>query len=453
MFVYSQNTGNKILQQIAWQRELLRIVIIVALATATGMSFEQPLWGAFIGLIVSHVLMLKRLNELYRWSNNQGPAPQDGGLVGYSADILVRRERSLNKKIDKQGKQLKRIAEGIESLKDGVLIVNQAGCMTSFNRASCHLLGLRADTDMGQHITNLIRAPRFVSYFKQADYNDVIELESPHRSNITVQIQVAQFGIDQKIIVVRDVTERQRVEKMRQTFIADVSHELRTPLTVINGYLEMLEDADLNPGISRAINQMSTQNDRMKSLVNDLLHLSKLESDNVGIGNDWFELQSLCAISVDQLRAYRPTSLTGEKFPEAILSCDCVSGIEILGFSEEFSSVLINLITNAIKYGHKEGLAAEVKVTIDTLDEGLEIAVTDKGEGIASNHLSRLTERFYRIDESRESTVGGSGLGLAIVRHALDHHDAQLKIESVLGEGSRFSFVIPNERIRMKGSV
>ena len=111
------------------------------------------------------------------------------------------------------------------------------------------------------------------------------------------------------------------------------------------------------------------------------------------------------------------------------------------------------MITNAIKYGHKEGLAAEVKVTIDTLDEGLEIAVTDQGEGIASNHLSRLTERFYRIDESRESTVGGSGLGLAIVRHALDHHDAQLKIESVLGEGSRFSFVIPNERIRMKGSV
>ena len=175
MFVYSQNTGNKILQQIAWQRELLRIVIIVALATATGMSFEQPFWGAFLGLIVSQVLMLKRLNELYRWSNNQGSAPQDGGLVGYSVDILVRRERSLNKKIDKQGKQLKRIAEGIESLKDGVLIVNQAGCMTSFNRASCHLLGLRADTDMGQHITNLIRAPRFVSYFKQADYSDVIE--------------------------------------------------------------------------------------------------------------------------------------------------------------------------------------------------------------------------------------------------------------------------------------
>lgn len=453
MFVYSQNTGNKILQQIAWQRELLRIVIIVALATATGMSFEQPFWGAFLGLIVSQVLMLKRLNELYRWSNNQGPAPQDGGLVGYSVDILVRRERSLNKKIDKQGKQLKRIAEGIESLKDGVLIVNQAGCMTSFNRASCHLLGLRADTDMGQHITNLIRAPRFVSYFKQADYSDVIELESPHRSHITVQIQVAQFGIDQKVIVVRDVTERQRVEKMRQTFIADVSHELRTPLTVINGYLEMLEDADLNPGISRAIKQMSTQNERMKSLVNDLLHLSKLESDNAGIGNDWFELQSLCAISVDQLRAYRPTSLTGEKFPEATLSCDCVSGIEILGFSEEFSSVLINLITNAIKYGHKEGLAAEVKVTIDTLDEGLEIAVTDQGEGIAPNHLSHLTERFYRVDESRESTVGGSGLGLAIVRHALEHHDTQLKIESILGKGSRFSFVIPNERIRMKGSA
>ena len=155
------------MQQIAWQREFLRIVLIVALATAAGMSFDKPFWGALVGLVVSQIFMLRRLNELFRWSNNQGPAPQDSGLVGYSADVLIRRERVLNKKIEKQGKQLKRIAEGIESLQDGVLIVDQMGYMNAFNRASCHLLGLRLDTDKGQHITNLIRAPRFVKYFKK----------------------------------------------------------------------------------------------------------------------------------------------------------------------------------------------------------------------------------------------------------------------------------------------
>ena len=439
------------MQQIAWQREFLRIVIIVALAIAVGMSFDKPFWGALAGLLISQILMLRRLNELFRWSNNTGPAPQDSGLVGYSADILIRRERDLNKKIKRQAKQLKRIAEGIESLNDGVLIVDRTGCITAFNRASCHLLGLRADTDKGQHITNLIRAPRFVKYFKKGKYNKVIELESPHRLNLTVQVQVTQFGIDQKVIIVRDVTERQRVEQMRQNFIGDVSHELRTPLTVINGYLEMLVDADMNPGITRAVRQMSEQTNRMKSLVNDLLHLSKLESNNAGIGNEWFEFQPLCAVSVDQLRAYTPVSLTGVKFPEAEIQCDCTTDIEIFGFADEISSVLSNLITNAIKYGHKEGQGAQINIRVKRSNSGIEIAVADQGDGIAPNHLSRLTERFYRVDESRESTIGGSGLGLAIVRHALEHHDAQLKVESVLGKGTCFSFIIPNERIRIKG--
>jgi len=438
------------LQQIAWQRELLRIIFIVATATAAGMTFERPLLGALIGLAVSQILMFKRLNELFKWSNNLGPAPQDSGLVGYSADILIRKERVLNKKIARQTKQLKRIAEGIESLQDGVLIVDQAGYMNAFNRASCHLLGLRVDTDKGQHITNLIRAPRFVKYFEKGDYSEVLELESPHRLNLIVQVQVTQFGIDQKVIIVRDVTERQRVEQMRQNFIGDVSHELRTPLTVVNGYLEMLADSDMNPGIMRAVRQMSEQTERMKSLVNDLLHLSKLESNNAGIGNEWFEFQPLCAVSVDQLRAYTPVSLTGEKFPEAVIHCDCASDIEILGFADEISSILSNLITNAIKYGRKEGKAAQVHISIKDHNHGIEIAVADQGEGIAPNHLAHLTERFYRVDESRESTIGGSGLGLAIVRHALEHHDAQLKIDPTLGRGSCFSFTIPAERIRYK---
>ncbi len=440
------------MQQIAWQREFLRIVFIVALATAAGMSFGKPFWGAFAGLVISQLLILRRLNELFRWSNNQGPAPQDSGLVGYSADVLIRRERTLNKKISKQSKQLQRIAAGIESLQDGVLIVDQAGCMTAFNRASCHLLGLRVDTDKGQHITNLIRAPRFVKYFDKGDYSEVIELESPHRLNLTVQVQVTQFGTDQKVLIVRDVTERQRVEQMRQNFIGDVSHELRTPLTVINGYLEMLADVDMNAGMTRAVRQMSEQTERMKSLVNDLLHLSKLESNNAGIGNEWFEFQPLCAVSVDQLKAYTPVSLTGEKFSEASIHCDCASDIEVLGFADEISSVLSNLITNAVKYGRKEGQAAQVSISIKTTNNGIEIAIADKGDGIAPNHLAHLTERFYRVDESRESTIGGSGLGLAIVRHALEHHDAHLKIESTLGRGSRFSFTIPTERIRHKKS-
>jgi two-component system phosphate regulon sensor histidine kinase PhoR len=441
------------LQKIAWKRELLRIIIVVVIATAAGMSFDKPFWGAFIGLIVSQILILHRLNELFRWSNKQGEAPQDNGLVGYSADAITRRERSLKKKINSQDKQLNRIVEGIESLQDGILLINNVGMITAFNRAACHLLGLRKDTDKGQHITSLLRAPRFVKYFNKADYSDPIDLESPYRSNLMVQVQVTQFGVAQKIIMVRDITERQRVETMKQNFIADISHELRTPLTVISGYLEMLADADLNPAIARAIQQMGEQSERMKQLVNDLLHLSKLESNNSGIGNEWFKFNPLCSEVVDQLRAYTPSTSAQESFPQVKIQCDCLAGsdkshVEIFGFEDELKSILTNLITNAIKYGHKKGQAAEVNVITNLTNLGLEIAIKDKGNGIDASHLSRLTERFYRVDESRESTVGGTGLGLAIVRHALEHHDAQLKIESTLGIGSCFSFIIPSERIR-----
>lgn len=424
------------MQQSDWLRELLRIFLIVAITTAIGVLFEQPLWGAVIGLAVSQLIMLKRSSDLFRWSNKQ------------ASDELIRRERQLTKKIRRQKKQIKRIAAAIEALQDGVLIIDNSGHVNILNRAACHLLGLKADTDIGQHITNVLRDPSFIQFFDDADYSDVIEFESPHTIDLIVQIQITQFGRNQKVLIVRDVTERQRVEQMRKNFIANVSHELRTPLTVIYGYLEMLSDVDMNPAVTQAVGQMSEQTERMKSLVNDLLHLSKLESNNLDKEGEWFELNSLCALSIEQLKTYTATSLTGEQLPEANITCDCIADIEMLGYSDEISSVLSNLITNAIKYGCKEGQMAQVSISITSTAQGVEMAVSDQGNGIAENHLAHLTERFYRVDESRESTIGGSGLGLAIVRHALEHHGALLKIESVLGHGSRFSFIIPMQRIR-----
>lgn len=453
------------MQKIAWQREVLRLSLIMFLATAAGISFGKPLWGVIAGLVISHLFLLRSLNALFIWSNEKGPAPQDSGLVGHSADLLVKRERSLNKKIKKQKKQLKRIASGIESLQDGVLIVDKEGYMMTFNAAASRLLNLRAETDIAQHITNFIRVPSFVKYFEAAKYNKVIELENPQRLNSILQIQVVKFGRNQKLIIVRDVTERQKVEKMRQNFIANVSHELRTPLTVINGYLEMLSDAELNPGVNRAIHQMSEQSERMKNLVNDLLHLSKLESNNSDAGQDWFDLNALGAVCVDQLQNYAAGFLADSNISLAELRYECTVNVEAFGFVDEMNSILTNLITNAIKYGRKEGQAVQVKVSIHPvkntvsgvklvddvntgLEGGVEVAIEDQGDGIAENHLAHLTERFYRVDESRESTVGGSGLGLSIVRHALEHHGAVLKIESEVGKGSRFSFIIPEDRIR-----
>lgn len=454
------------MKKIAWQREVLRLSLIIFLATAAGNSFDKPLWGFIIGLVFSQALLLRNLHALFLWSNNKGPVPQDSGLIGHSVDLLVKRERILNKKIKKQKNQLERIFSGMESLQDGVLIVDKDGCMVAFNTAACRLLGLRKETDLGQHITNLIRAPHFIKYFEHGKFSKAVQIENPQRVNSTVQIQVVKFGRNQQLLMIRDVTERQRVESMRQNFLADVSHELRTPLTVIHGYLEMLSDVDVNPGVNRAIHQMNEQTERMKILVNDLLHLSKLESNNSDSDQDWFDLNSLGEMCVDQLQNYTPVFLTDLDTPKTEIQYECSVKIEAYGCVEEVNSILTNLITNAIKYGRKEGKAAQVKVSIHPvkntvsgvelvddvntgLEGGVEVAIEDQGDGIAENHLAHLTERFYRVDESRESTVGGSGLGLSIVRHALENHGALLKITSELGKGSRFSFVIPDDRIRL----
>lgn len=421
------------MHQTAWQGELTKIAVVIALGLASGWTVEQPLYGLVAGLIVALILAVRTMGALYHWSYRQGPAPQDSGLIGYSVDKLVRREKNLKNKLAQQAKQLRRFNQGIESLHDGVLIVDKEGYITNFNGSASLLLGLRKE-DTGQHIKNLIRTPRFIKYFDKGDYSDYLQFDTFNIKPLTVQIQITQFGIDQKVMLVRDVTERKRVETMRQNFIADVSHELRTPLTVITGYLEMLTDMELPNSLNKAVGQMNNQGQRMKSLVNDLIELSKLESANTERSGETLSLQRLGHSVVDQLQEYG----------EAKISYYCPNEFNIEGFSEEMSCVLSNLITNAVKYGG----GSDVKFSIEkAANGGVQVSVKDQGQGIAPEHIARLTERFYRVDDSRESSVGGSGLGLAIVKHALEHHDTLLDIESEIGKGSTFSFIIPPERV------
>ncbi|MFC3680418.1 phosphate regulon sensor histidine kinase PhoR [Bacterioplanoides pacificum] len=421
------------MHQSAWQGELTKVGVVTTLGLAAGWTVEQPLYGLLAGLIVAQVMSIRTMGDLFRWSYRQGPAPQDSGLIGYSVDKLIRREKNLKAKLAQQNKQLKRYNQGIESLHDGVVIIDQEGYISNFNGAAARLLSLRQE-DMGQHIKNLIRTPRFIKYFDQGSYDDSLQFDTNLVRQQSLQVQITQFGLDQKVMLVRDITERKRVETMRQNFIADVSHELRTPLTVINGYLEMLSDMELPASLSKAVGQMNSQGQRMKSLVNDLIQLSKLESAHSERDGEPVNLKNLGHSVVDQLQEYG----------DANIHFHCNDELQINGFSDEMSSVLSNLITNAVKYGN----GSDVDFRIERQSSGVRVSVTDQGMGIPAEHLARLTERFYRVDDSRESTMGGSGLGLAIVKHALEHHDSVLEIESQPGQGSTFSFVIPNERIR-----
>jgi two-component system phosphate regulon sensor histidine kinase PhoR len=412
----------------AFQREVLRIVVITVGGLAAGWSMDYPLYGLLVGLFVSHLFSLRNANALYKWSYREGAPPQDNGLIGYATDRIIRREKTLKNRLLNQAKLLQRYNQGIESLQDGVMILNEDGHINTFNGAAARVLRLRKD-DVGQHVKNLIRVPQFVRFFDKGDFSEPLQFEF---RNYTLQAQVTEFGLDQKIMLIRNVTERKRVEVMRQNFIADVSHELRTPLTVINGYLEMFRDMDVPTPMVRAMKQMSSQSERMTCLVNDLIELSKLESASSERSREPFSLGLLCQQVIGEMKGF---SDNAKVHFTPVNNDDFV----IEGFETEMHSVLTNLMTNGIKYGSNE----EIFVALSTSERGVKVTIKDKGQGIPPQHLTRLTERFYRVDESRESAVGGSGLGLAIVKHALEHHDSELEIESIQGQGSTFSFTVP----------
>ena len=246
------------------------------------------------------------------------------------------------------------------------------------------------------------------------------------------------YASSQLMVVVRDVTRLKQLEQMRKDFVVNVSHELRTPLTVVTGYLEMF-DGDMVPPPAmwnKAQGTMLEQCKRMDSLVNQLLSLSRIEGARRQ-DNDK-------AINVPQLLSYIRTeaqSLNQDKGHELIFDID--ANVDIKGAEEELRSAFSNLVFNAIHYTKAGG---KITVSWQLKDNQAYFSVVDNGDGIAPEHINRLTERFYRVDKARSRTTGGSGLGLATTKHVLTRHDSQLIIKSKLGEGSCFSFAFSREK-------
>jgi two-component system phosphate regulon sensor histidine kinase PhoR len=246
-------------------------------------------------------------------------------------------------------------------------------------------------------------------------------------------VHLIPFENRRQILVTHDVTESQRIDEMRRDFIANASHELRTPLTVINGFLEI---ATMQPDLDRTIrtshiNMMVEQGERMQRLVEDMLTLSRLESEEFQIKHERISMRIMLEKILDEGIALS----NGKHLIE--LQFD---GPDLIGSEDEIRSALANLLTNAVRYTPEHG---QIKMIWERTLQGPKFTVQDNGIGIAAEHLNRLTERFYRVDKSRSRETQGTGLGLAIVKHVLLRHKAQLLIESTQGVGSRFIAQFP----------
>lgn len=387
-----------------------------------------------IGGGIYALFLLHQTQQFYVWLSSDKDdiePPVGSGIWGDIFDaIYMRRKREARAKSELVA-QLNRLQEATSSLKDGVVLLDAQDHVVFWNSAAAKLLGLKTQ-DQRQPLTNMLRDPEFAAYLEAAYFAEPVTVASPRNEANILELQFSVFGAGDRLVIVRDVTRLQRLEKMRSEFVANVSHELRTPLTVLKGYLESLEDnsEQLPKPMQKAVSHMQQQSERMQHLVDDLTLLSKLETLPPSTSREPVELVSMASrlkADAERLSPAHPVVLQGEP-------------LTIYGNANQLHSAFGNLLTNALRY---TPAGTEIILRWGQDERGVFFAVADNGPGIDPLHVPHLTERFYRVDAGRGRAEGGTGLGLAIVKHALARHLGFLDIESKLGRGSEFSCRLP----------
>ena len=385
-----------------------------------------------LSLVVSWGWQLARL---YRWFENPEELPPVGGadMRNLLHDVYVLRSRQSQSALSMQRSQ-PYLKESLASMRDAALIINVEGRLVWCNDAAEYLLDIQFEKEEGQLLSDIAPGKRLKKYLRQKNFQKPLRVKPGPDPDFCLQFEFSRFGVADRLVFVKDVTEQAKLERMRRDFVGNVSHELRTPLTVIKGYIETLQSLlpDSDARLQQSLGAMGTQAVRMESLIADLLWLSRIESVEGERKDDQLDLVDLLAHLCDELKT---------AWPDREIELVTSSSICVLGNAAELRSAISNLIVNALKYSE-----APVSVKWSDTPVGPELLVEDQGRGIDAKHIPRLTERFYRVDKSRSQATGGTGLGLAIVKHVAVSHDAKLFIDSELGRGSTFRLVFPNDR-------
>ena len=414
----------------SWRGELRKLLLVLAGSGALGWILGYPLAMLTLGLALISLIWLYQIWRMRRWleAPEQTP-PESFGIWGVVYDTIYRLQRENREARSRLQSTVDYLQSSFSSMRDGVIILTQSGAIEWSNDAARALLGLEYPRDRGQPILNLVRLPEFHDYFLAGAYAEPLQVRLKETPTRYLQLEITTFADGDFLLFVRDVTRMLQMEQMRRDFVGNVSHELRTPLTVFRGYLETLTAAGdaLDARVRKALDQMELQARRMENLLDDLLWLSRIESVRSEKKTDTVDIAGL----LEELREELQHS-----FPERLVSLRLDSSERVAGDYRELHSAVSNLVLNAIKYSDKD---RPVLVHWRRAGGELLLSVVDEGIGIEEEHLPRLTERFYRVDESRSSQTGGTGLGLAIVKHVAASHRADLRIDSVPGRGSTFT--------------
>jgi two-component system phosphate regulon sensor histidine kinase PhoR len=395
--------------------------------------------------IVSIGLLVWNYNHLFKlmnwlWQGKSIAPPQARGIWGRIYDGLYRRIRKQRQKQKQLNERLRKFRDGAEALPDAALVLSTELTILWGNKKASQLIGIRWPGDVGQRIDNLIRFPEFAKYLDDGNYESPCVIISPVNGELQLELRMMAYGSDQILLLARDISKIQRLEEMRRDFVANVSHELKTPLTVVRGYVEMVQASEtaLAPHWQKAFTTIETQVSRMDRLVDQLLVLSRVENNIEDDNLQQVDLSRLILTIVEDVQW-----LNQDK--NHTINDDIAADIKVNGNEHELKSACMNLLSNAIAYTPANGV---IDVSLKSDGNKVRFSVKDNGPGIKPEHVNRLTERFFRVDKSRSRNTGGSGLGLAIVKHVLNHHNAELAIESEWNKGSEFIiyFTLKNKK-------
>lgn len=427
----------------AWLTELGRVLSILASAILLGLISGQLVWMVLAGLLFSFIHQFYQLHKLSHWvlrEKDQASPPDMGGVWGEVVDGLYRYRKRYQRRKERLTTLLDRFNEFTSAMPDATIVIGSKNEIRWLNEAAIGIFGLQNPQDIGQRITNLIRHPDFIVYLSEGNYQEPIEIPSPVREDVRLSLRIVPFGNNERLLAARDISHLYRLEQMRRDFVANVSHELRTPLTVLMGYLETFEEMaeDFPVSVRPSLPRMQGQTRRMQGIVEDLLMLSKLDSEGV-MASD------VSVIDIPELvSSLREDGLALSAASEHVINTDIDETLWLRGEANELHSAFANLVSNAVRYTPAGG-----EIVLRWKKDGARAVfeVRDSGIGVSPEHIPRLTERFYRVDKDRSRDTGGTGLGLAIVKHVLQRHGARLIIRSRVGEGSVFTCIFPPTRV------
>ena len=418
-----------------FSQEIWTLAIALLLGLLGGLALGYPVAGLTLGAVVYIVRLLVQLQRLDQWllSLNRDKQPELSGVLQHILDRLTKLQRQHELENNLLRSSLNRQQTLISDVQDGVLLLDNRNRIKWLNRAAEELITLDANRSLGTPIRGAIRNANFHAWLDSEEANRDLRFCFDDKSNRWLDASMTYYRENsEKLLVLRDATKLQELEEMRRDFIANLSHELRTPVTVLVGYLETLQmRLESDEPSMRITQEMSLQCDRISSLLKDLLTLAKLESMDGRSTQEPIQIGPLLHQVVEdapQLAEYRDHEI----------SMHVEDDLWVNSSRTDLLSAFSNLLYNAVRHT-PPGTA--IKVKAKRRGNRVEVEFVDSGPGIARQHLHRLTERFYRVESSRNSETGGTGLGLAITKHALLRSQGELEIESVLGSGSTFRCV------------